>query len=323
MRHKPLYIYCILSVVLLCPDFYPALAKAPITAKIVFASGRDGNREIYLMNPDGTQQVNISRNKADDVAPIWSPTGEQILFASDRDRFLGSWDLYLMDPDGKNVRSVFEKSADRRHPVWSFDGRHIAYTKIEQGEWFVYIATMDGREEEEVAIGSLSDWSPDGAEITFLSGAFDEPRRISLLKVRSRKQTFLPFPKVPMWVRSPVWSPNGEKIAFAWRPEGFEVETIYIMNRDGTEVQQIVAPQGSSAGEPAWSPVGNALLYIHADDGDDTQIFKIDLESNETIQLTHIGTGHHLGSWFDPAFALPVSPQSRLLTTTWSEVKRK
>lgn len=323
MRHKPLYIYYILSVVLLCPDFYPVLAKAPITAKIVFTSGRDGNREIYLMNPDGTQQVNISRNKADDVAPIWGPTGEQILFASDRDRFLGSWDLYLMDPDGKNVRRVFEKSADRRHPVWSPDGRHIAYTKIERGEWFVYIATMDGREEEQMAIGRLSDWSPDGAEITFLSGAFDEPRRISLLKVRSRKQTFLPFPKVPMWVRGPMWSPNGEKIAFAWQPEGFEVETIYIMNRDGTEVQQIVDPIGASAGNPAWAPAGNALLYVQTDDGDDLQIFKIDLDSEKPIQLTHIGAGHHLGSWFDPAFALPVSPQPRLLTTTWAAVKRK
>jgi Tol biopolymer transport system component len=227
-----------------------------------------------------------------------------------------------MDPDGKNVRRVFEKSADRRHPVWSSDGKHIAYTKIERGEWLVHIATIDGREEEEVAIGSLSDWSPDDSEIVFLSGAFDEPRRISLLKVRSRKQTFLPFPKVPMWVRSPVWSPNGEKIAFAWKPEGFEVETIYIMNRDGTEVQQIVAPQGSSASEPAWAPAGNALLYIQADDGDDWQIFKRDLESDETIQLTHIGAGHHLGSWFDPAFALPVSPQPQLLTTMWAKVKQ-
>ena len=323
MSPKPLYIYYILSVILLCPDFYLVLAKAPITAKIVFASGRDGNREIYLMNPDGTQQMNISHNKSDDVAPIWSPTGEQILFASDRDRFLGSWDLYLMDPDGKNVRSVFEKSADRRHPVWSPDGRQIAYTKIERGEWFVYIATVDGRKEEQVAIGRLSDWSPDGSEIVFLSGAFDEPRRISLLKVQSRKQTFLPFPKVPMWVRSPGWSPNGEKLAFAWWREGFETETIYIMNRNGTEVQQIVAPKGSSAGEPTWAPAGNALLYIQTDGGDNLQTFKIDLENDETIQLTHIGSGHHLGSWFDPAYALPVSPPPQLLTTTWAKMKKK
>lgn len=316
-------IFWLLSLTLMFSNISNIRAKAPITAKIVFASGRDGNREIYLMNSDGTQQVNISRDKADDVSPIWSPTGKQILFASDRDRFLGSWDLYLMDPDGKNVRRVFEKSADRRHPVWSSDGKHIAYTKIERGEWFVYIATIDGRDEEEMAIGRLSDWSPDGSEIVFLSGAFDEPRRISLLKVRSRKQTFLPFPKVPMWVRSPVWSPNGEKIAFAWMPEGFEVETIYIMNRDGTEVQQIVPPQGSSAGGPAWAPAGNALLYVQAADGDALQIFKRDLESNETIQLTHIGAGHHLGSWFDPAYALLVSPQPQLLTTLWGEVKQE
>jgi Tol biopolymer transport system component len=310
------------------------LAKAPITAKIVFASGRDGNREIYLMNPDGTQQVNISRDKADDVSPIWSPTGEQILFASDRDRFLGSWDLYLMDPDGKNVRSVFEKSADRGSPTWSPDGKQIAYSRFERGEWFLYIGTINEGTEEQVAIGGIPTWSPNGTEIAYIGGAVDKPRRISLLNVQTKKQSFFPFPKIPTWVRYPQWSPRGDKLAFSWlnraelRREDFQRETIYIVNRNGTGLQQVIDEAGPAAVDPVWSPNGEELLYVQADDVDAElpirqQVFKIALNGGALIQLTHVGLGHHLGSWFDPAFSLPVSPQSQLLTTTWGDVKKK
>ena len=58
------------------------LAKAPETAKIVFTSRRDGNFEIYIMNPDGSDD--LTQHRANDSAPVWSPTGEQILFTSDR-----------------------------------------------------------------------------------------------------------------------------------------------------------------------------------------------------------------------------------------------
>ena len=276
-------IFFVFSLSILCAGISVVVAKAPDTAKIAFVSNRDGNREIYIMNPDGTEKVRLTQNFAVDLYPIWSPTGEKILFVSDRD---GNRDLYLMDANGSNVQRVFKKSARREHPTWSPDGKQIAYVR----GWFIYIATLGKQEEQQLVNGFDPAWSPDGSEIAFLSGAFDEPRRISLLRVRTRKQTFLPFPKVPMWVRGPMWSPNGEKIAFAWQPEGFEVETIYIMNRDGTEVQQIVAPKGSSAGEPTWAPRGNALLYVQVDDGDDLQIFRIDLENDEAIQLGQQGS---------------------------------
>lgn len=57
----------------------------PSTAKIAFTSTRDGNRESYLMNPDGSEQVNRTLHPADDLRPARSPTGEQLLFMSDRD----------------------------------------------------------------------------------------------------------------------------------------------------------------------------------------------------------------------------------------------
>ena len=69
------------SLILVCSSVVHIWAKAPNTAKIVFVSTRDGNRELYLMNPDGSEQVKITNHRADEITPVWSPTGEQIIFA--------------------------------------------------------------------------------------------------------------------------------------------------------------------------------------------------------------------------------------------------
>ena len=106
MKYKGYFLSFVASAAVLCVSVSSVFAKAPATAKIVFTSARDNNREIYIMNPDGSGQVRLTHHRADDAIPIWSPTGEQILFASDRDRFPLSRDLYLMDPDGRNVRRV-------------------------------------------------------------------------------------------------------------------------------------------------------------------------------------------------------------------------
>ena len=46
----------------------------PRPTKIAFESNRDGNAEIYVMNADGTNQVNITNNPGDDYSPNWSFT---------------------------------------------------------------------------------------------------------------------------------------------------------------------------------------------------------------------------------------------------------
>ena len=322
MREKRLFVFCLLSVVMLCASTFPVLAKAPDTAKIAFASSRDGNREIYLMNPDGSEQINITNHRANDINPVWSPTGEHILFASDREqKAWGTWDLYLMDPDGSNVQKVFDKWKIRTGPTWSPDGKRIAYSYGEIGNTLLYIGTIDGKDEERVAIGYSSAWSPDGTEIISCSGALDKPRRFSLLKVRTNRQTFFPFPKEPMWVRGPAWSPNGDKLAFSWHIDGFREEAIYVVNRDGTDLQEIVGALTTRATDPIWSPDGTELLYTKINKNIGLQTFKVALDGGKPVQLTHKGW-NYTGSWFDPAYALPVSPQPQLLTTIWGDVKK-
>lgn len=316
---------CILLIlILVCSSVSHIWAQAPETPKIAFASSREGNLDIYVMNPDGTQPVKITNHRATDNAPVWSPTGEQLLFQSDRNKQPLHWDIYLMDADGSNVQAVFAKSADRSQPAWSPDGTQIAYRRREPSGIFIYIATIDEKKEEKVAIGSCPTWSPDGTEIAFVSGALEQ-RHISILNLGTRKQKVIFPPKAPpSWIGgAAVWSPNGDKFAFSWLhrvplADFDDTQTLYIINRDGTGLVQLVDEAGPKATDPVWSPQGDALLYIH----EDSQVFSIGVDDKQVEQLTHTGV-NYLGDWFDPAYALQVSPQPQLLTTTWGDVKKR
>ena len=95
-----IFTFMAFSITLLCANISPLFAKPPTTPKILFTSTRNGNREVYIMNPDGSKQVNLTQHRAEDLQAVWSPTGDQILFVSDRH---GVRDLYLMSPDGSDV----------------------------------------------------------------------------------------------------------------------------------------------------------------------------------------------------------------------------
>ncbi|MCG9132318.1 PD40 domain-containing protein [Candidatus Poribacteria bacterium] len=334
---KRTLVLCGLSlIVLLSVGICAVSAKAPTMPKILFTSARDGNYEIYMMNPDGTEQVNLTQDRDADVGAVWSPTGEQILFTSDRD---GVRDLYLMDPDGDNVRRVFKKEAYRSDPAWSPDGKQITYAYAEGlgSPDFIHIATLGDQKEQLVATGFYPAWSPDGTEIAYISYVpIGHARRVRFVDIRTRKLTRL-LPKEAMdWQNSPSWLGTSDKLVFSWNkhplppdfnplkdrfpPAWRNKETIYIVNRDGTDLQQLVDEAGSYAQYPASSPNGEDVLYTQAIDGH-FQIFKIDVNSGIRTQLTHI-VGRNLGgNWFDPAYALPVSPKPHLLTTTWADVK--
>ena len=325
MSRTLLLLSSIVSFSLLYLSVCPVFAKAPPTAKIIFGTYREeGNRELYLMNPDGSEQINITKHRADDVSGTWSPTGEQILFASDRDRFPGSWDLYLMDADGESVQPVFEKSAARRHPTWSPDGEHIAYTRTVGGVGYVYIATSDGKNEERMAIGGSPAWSPDGSEIAYVVRVAPDRLNIYILNVRTRKQKHFFPPDDISTAREPAWSPDGSKLAFMWHQKRPQDEgEIYTLNRDGTGLQELVREPGVGAAAPVWSPGGDALVYRgRLKQIRQTHVFKIMLVGRGVEQLTVIGNWNIPDDWFDPAYALPVLPQPQLLTTTWGEMKK-
>ena len=332
MKVKMSFLCYLLSAPIFCLIGFPVCAKAaPATAKIVFSGNREllENRDIYLMNTDGQGVVNLTNHPADDVLPVFSPTGEQILFCSDRDRFSFSYDLYLMNADGSDVRRVFPKSQERITPTWAPDGKQIAYVRVKLGVASLHIAPVDGKKEARVTIGIMPVWSPDGREIAFLNRQLKHPRYITVLNVRTSRAKFFFPPDAPGWLRHPAWSPDGNKLAFTWMRvepeiENVNKEALYIVNRDGTGLHQLIDEEGPPVNRPVWSPAGDELLYQRPDeDFKHVHIFKMSVVGGLPTQLTDLTVWNSLGDWFDPAYALPISPQPQLLTTTWAEVKKK
>ena len=307
-----------LGVALVLSSVSIVFANAPATPKIAFTSDRDGNLEIYTMNPDGSEQVNLTRHPASDFQPAWAPTGRQILFTSNRD---GRADLYLMDGDGANVQKVFKKGAVRFSPAWSRDGKQIAYCS----ETHLYIATLNEKMEKQVTevaeFGGYPSWAPDGTSIVFegqVQARFANTQ-ICLFNLQTRRKEVL-LPDEGPSLGAPEWSPDGDKIAFSGWLRG-EPSAIYIMNGDGTNPEAVaVPPPGFLADYPAWAPHGDALVYEQYDVNNSRQLFTVNLKEGKPKNLTHKGI-NFFAHWFDPAFALPVAPQPQLLTTQWGEVK--
>ena len=322
MKYIPIFLLCSVLLVFLTPYVCPVIAQVPTTPKIVFTSRHDGSGEIYTMNPDGSQPVSLTRDfLAMNREPVWSPTGEQILFVSNRD---GVLDLYLMDAAGKNIRRVFEKVARRQNPTWAPDGKRIAY--LDYDEWAIYTADIDGGEVKRIAMtgktGGKPAWSPDGSEIAYVF-AGDRNYQIRIINIETGASRTLRHSEPRVRVTDPDWSPKGDRIAYASFPfldAEADQGTIYVVNRDGTGVQQVVPKAGPRAAVPAWSPHGDEILYEQKVDGD-KQIFKLHLNSRVTTQLTHKGYNFN-ADWFD-ASALSVHPQPQLFVTVWGKLKQK
>ena len=328
------------SMMLVFSNLFSVQAEPPLRAKIVFTSTRDGNGEIYMMNADGSEQVRLTNHPGADFDPTWSPTGEHIAFVSERDH-QGLYDIYLMDADGQNIRRAFSDVEYRTAPTWSPDGENIAYhTYSPIPDWAVYFDRLGGGKPERLSEaarimrGGFPAWSPDGTEVAFTDIVRGQhiavgPRiavapletHIWIINLQTHeKERLLPR------IRSgdtyyPAWSPDGTKLAFYWWQREEQKAGIYIVNRNGRMLDEIVK---DASGPVAWSSDGRDLLYQKTVDGQ-RQLFKVNLHSRAKTPLAPLGptTLHGLNrgwTWFDPKI-LPVSPKPELLTTIWAKVK--
>lgn len=116
---------------------------SPDGQRIAFASNRDGDSEIFIMD-EGTRNIRqLTHNRCYDGRPRWSPDGKWILYETDCEG--GDWDLYLIDADGRNPRPVTVNATHDYAPAWSPDGRWIAYAGNADGDYEIYLITPEGK----------------------------------------------------------------------------------------------------------------------------------------------------------------------------------
>jgi dipeptidyl aminopeptidase/acylaminoacyl peptidase len=130
----------------------------------------DGDREIYVMNTDGSglQQLTVN-DELFDSAPVWSPDGGTIAFeradaetTSSTGAVHDSDEIYLMAADGSNVRRLTNTAVHDEGPSFAPDGSRLAFTsERDDPDGDIWTMATDGSDARKVAASPALEESPD------------------------------------------------------------------------------------------------------------------------------------------------------------------
>jgi len=225
------------------------------TGKIVFYSDRTGNNELYVVNGNGTGLTQITTGTAQYTDPVFNRTGTQIACVVGSQ---GSRTISIMNADGSNMQPIPLSGGDNSDPAFSFDGRKIAYTSTISGFNNIYIYDMyTGTSSRITSTTTGGDYhpsfSPDGSLIVFASDR-DGNSEIYLMNVNGTNQTRLTFET--HWDGMPIFSPQGNKLAFVTNRVNGSAYQTFTMNLDGTGQTQVLQNVSYCTRTPSYSPDG-------------------------------------------------------------------
>jgi TolB protein len=248
--------------------------------KILYVSKSTGHKEVYLMDFDGRNPVQLTRHQSICLSPRFSPDGTKIAFTSYKS---GGPDLYIKNLRQGEERRVANYPGLNISPAWSPDGQRIALTLSKDGNSEIYTMRPDGsglvRLTNHPAIDVSPTWSPDGRKIAFVSDRGGTPQ---VYTMDSDGQNVQRLTFQGPYNTHPAWSPRGDRIAFdASAGGGYNICTI---RPDGSNFRVLTDNLGRCE-NPSWSPDGRHLVFSGNRYGG-PHIFLIDAEGMQIKRLT-------------------------------------
>lgn len=341
---------CVVALLFVAP-LASAGSVHTLLSQIAFSSTRDNPTgvpllaaEVYLMNPDGTDQRRLTENADGDGFAVLSPDGKKIVFDSNRNRAegepLNTSDLFLMDTNGNEQTFLTRGSS----ASWSPDSKDVVFHASASGagtpirmdpgsattDSDLFVANVDavvaGAEAPVDLTNSAhlieddADWSPDGESIVYTRHAdSDDPRfsNTAEIYVLSADGTGTPerLTNNAEEERGPAWSPDGGRILFSCRIGGGTSDfEICVINADGSGLVQLT---NNTVGDltATWSPDGEQIVFHRPPAvGQPLQLFVMEAELNAdgtypiAKQLTFTAGANLLASWGEIRVHLKLEP---------------
>src|SRR5271155_537152 len=237
----------------------PSIAQT----KIAYASERNGNKEIWVMDYDGANQQQLTHLKSISLTPRWSPDATRIAFTCFAPyRGVTSAQICIYSTASDRLIAFPRYRGTNTSPAWSPDGSQIAFMSSQGGDPEIYLADADGghlhRITFAVGVNTSPAWNPKtGKQIVFVSDRGGDPV-LYLANSDGTDVQKLDMPDMG-YVVDPSWSPNGQLLAFSWRRPSGNFD-IYIMDIVSRQLVELTRDQGRNE-RPSWAPDGRHIVF--------------------------------------------------------------
>jgi Tol biopolymer transport system component len=165
-------------------------AFSPDGEIIAVAAAKQDFADIYLIKLDGTIVKRIISGRMN-TDPAFSPTGEQLVYVSNRD---GDEEIYLFDMNELTTEKLTDNTTEDFSPAFSPDGQEIVFLSCMDGGWEIYKMNLTDKKISRLTRNNYWDgfpeFSPDGEWIVF-SSKRDESEDIYIMTKDGRHEKIL------------------------------------------------------------------------------------------------------------------------------------
>ena len=147
------------------------MSMSPDNRRLAVQRTQDGNTDIWLLDLDQNTPVRFTSDLEPDIAPVWSPVGDRIVFSSRKDRF----NLYSKSIADSAAEELLPSEQTKSATDWSRDGRFLLYRSLDpQSNWDVWAMRMQGDRKPFMVVRTKFEerdarFSPDGKWIAYQS----------------------------------------------------------------------------------------------------------------------------------------------------------